>query len=301
MNPYETGCAWVEGTYCPISEARIPILDQGFTHSDLTHDVVAVWKGKFFRLEEHLDRFTTGWRRLRMNNPGVTRQDLREILFECVRRTGLRDAYVQMIMTRGINAPGVRDPRLSDNRLYVFAIPYVWILKPEDQEAGIHLVLARDTVRIAPESVDPTVKNFHWGDLVRGLLEAYDRGGFTTVLPNADGKITEGPGFNLFAYRNGVLLTPAHGVLEGITRRTVLELAEEEGIATELCMFGPEVLRDTQEIFITSTAGGVMAVTILDDEKVGNGKPGPVTSHLANRYWEAHDEDRWTTAVDYEA
>ena len=156
---------------------------------------------------------------------------------------------------------------------------------------------AGETIRIPSGAVDPRIKNFHWGDMVGGLFEAYQRGGQTVVLADADGNITEGPGFNIFAFCNDVLLTPASGVLEGITRRTVLELAAELEIAAKEDLFGVEVLRSAAEIFITSTAGGIMPVTTLDGRMVGRGRPGPVTSRLRRRYWEVHDEESWTTPV----
>ncbi len=297
---FADGCAWIDGEYVPVNEARIPILDTGFTRSDVTYDVVAVWNGKFFRLEDHLDRFERSWTRLRMR-PEITGEEMRAILTECVRRSGLRQAYVEMILTRGVPPGGSRDPHTFRNRFYAFAIPYVWIVKPNDQETGIHLVIAAQTVRISPGSVDPTVKNFLWGDLQRGAFEAYDRGGYTAVLLDADGNVTEGPGFNIFAYDGTTLLTPARGTLEGITRRTVLELAKEQGIVVREMMFGPETLRAAGEIFLTSTAGGVMPVTTLDGISVGTGMPGPITTLLRRRYWEAHDEERWTTAIVYPA
>ncbi len=299
-NPYADGCAWIEGTYVPMNEARIPILDTGFTRSDVTYDVVAVWNGKFFRLDAHMARFTSSWQRLRMA-PALSTSEMQDILHECVRRSGLRNAYVEMVLSRGVAPAGTRDPRLFDNRFYAYAIPYVWIVKPEDQEIGTHLVICQDTIRIPPQAIDPTIKNFHWGDLVRGLFEAYDRGGTTAVLMDADGYITEGPGFNLFAYYEGCLVTPDSGVLEGITRQTVLELAEEMAIPAKMDRFRADVLRAADEIFLTSTAGGVMPVTVLDDQRVGNGKPGSVTMRLRQRYWEAHDEARWTSPVEYTA
>jgi branched-chain amino acid aminotransferase len=125
------------------------------------------------------------------------------------------------------------NPGCQGNQFYALAIPYVWIVKPEDQEIGTHLIIAKNTFRISPTSFDPTVKNFHWGDLTRGLFEAYDRGGSTVVLLDAEGHVTEGPGFNIFVYYNNRLVTPAKGVLEGITRQTVLDLAEEQGIPGE--------------------------------------------------------------------
>ncbi len=156
-------------------------------------------------------------------------------------------------------------------------------------------------MRIPSDAVDPTIKNFQWGDLVRGIYEAYDRGGFTTVLPDAEGNITEGPGFNVFVYYESQLLTPGSGVLEGITRQTVLDLAEEQGIPARQSMFNASVLENAAEVFITSTAGGVMPVTTVNAKPVGDGKPGKVTTLIQKRYWQAHDEDRWATPVDYPA
>ena len=297
-NPYAEGCAFIEGKYFPIAEARIPILDSGFYRSDLTYDVVAVWKGKFFRLDDHLKRFKNGYTQLRMN-PKISLVQMREILFECVRRTGIRNAYVEMILSRGIDEDGSRDPRRFRNCFYAHAVPYMWIVKPEDQKVGIHLVIAEKTVRIPPDAVDPTVKNFHWGDLVRGIYEAYDRGGYTVVLPDAEGNITEGPGFNVFIYYRGSLLTPERGVLKGITRQTMIDLAVEQDIPVRLDMFGADVLMAAEEVFLTSTAGGVMPVTLVNGRTIGDGKPGKITTLIQKRYWEAHDEGPWVTPVDY--
>ena len=297
-NPFADGCAYIDGKYFRIAEARIPIMDTGFTRSDVTYDVVAVWNGKFFRLADHLQRFERGWKRVHMN-PELSLAQMREILFECVRRSGLRQAYVDMILSRGLDEDGSRDPRRFRNRFYAYAIPYVWIVKPEKQETGIHLIVAEKTIRIPANAVDPTVKNFHWGDLVQGIYEAFDKGAYTAVLPDAQGNITEGPGFNVFVYHHGTLRTPAAGVLEGITRRTVIELAEEQGIAVKLDSFGAAVLEEAEEIFLSSTAGGIMPVTTVNNKPVGDAKPGKITTLIRKRYWEAHDEERWTTAVDY--
>ncbi len=299
QNTFAEGCAFIEGKYVPIAEARIPIIDTGFLRSDITYDVVAVWNGKFFRLEDHLDRFEKGWKRLHMKPP-VNKKEIREILFECVRRSGIKNAFVEMIMSRGVDEERSRDPRRFRNRFYAYAIPYIWIVKPEDQEVGIHLIIAEKTIRIPPEAVDPTIKNFHWADLTRGIYEAYERGGYTIVLPDVEGNITEGPGFNVFVYYEGTLLTPEKGVLEGITRATVLDLADELNIPARLGMFDAKVLKEAQEVFITSTAGGVMPVTKVNEKPIGTGSLGEVTTLIRRRYWEAHDEDRWTTPVDYE-
>lgn len=154
--PHADGVAFIDGDYMPIGEARIPITDWGFLRSDLTYDVVAVWGGGFFRLEDHLDRFFRSIGKLHMQSPHE-RGDIADILTECVRRSGLREAYVEMIPTRGTPPPGSRDPRACENRFYALAIPYVWIATPEKQAQGLHMTFS-SMPRIAPGSVDPTVK-----------------------------------------------------------------------------------------------------------------------------------------------
>lgn len=297
-NPFAAGCAWIEGEYVPIGEARIPILDAGFVRSDLTYDVVGVWRGSFFRFPDHMARLEAGLSRIRLRSP-FSREQIREILFELVRRSGLREAYVETVVTRGVLVPGERDPRQWEPRFYAYAIPYVWIVQPEQQEVGTHAVVARETVRIAPEAVDPRVKNFHWGDLVRGLFEAYDRGAWLPILTDGRGLITEGPGFNVFALVDGRLMTPRAGVLEGITRKTVIELAEQAGLSLSVGDLPVESLYRANEVFLTSTAGGVMPVTTLDGRPIGDGRPGPVTTNLRSGYWNLHRDPRYNLPVDY--
>ncbi len=203
-----------------------------------------------------------------------------------------------MIATRG-QPRGSRDPRTYDNRFYAYAIPYVWIVQPDDQVVGSDLVIARQTTRIPETSVDPTVKNFHWGDLVRGMFEAYERGGTVVVLPDAEGNVTEGPGFNVFAVVGGELVSPDSGVLEGVTRRTVLDLAADRHLPARLGSLSVEQLRSAEEVFMTSTAGGVMPVATVDGSPIGDGRPGPVTMELRTAYWDAHSDPRWATPVSY--
>ncbi len=298
-NRYADGCAWIEGQYVPIAEARIPIIDAGFTRSDVTYDVAAVWKGRFFRLDDHLDRLLAGCRRIRITPP-ASKDEIRSIMIGAVRRSGLRDAYVEVVVTRGVPGPGERDPRLWASRLYAYAIPYVWIVQPEVQEqGGTDVVVARNTRRIPLGSVDPTVKNYHWGDLVRGLYEAYDRGSWLAILPDADGFVTEGAGFNVFAVIDGALYTPGRGVLLGITRRTVIEIARQLSLPMHVGDLPVGDLYRASELFLTSTAGGVMPVARLDGQPVGNGKVGAITEKIRTRYWDLHADPDLSFAVDY--
>lgn len=291
------GIAFVEGAYIPLAQASIPLVDRGFVRSDATYDVAHVWKGRFFRLDDHIARFEASMHSLRMSLP-YSAKEIADILVECVRRSGLRDAYVQMTCTRGVPPRGSRDPRLCQNRFYAFAQPFVWIANEEQRRDGLKMVIS-SVERIPPEAVDPRIKNFHWLDLTMGIFEAYDRDATVAVLVDRHGNATEGAGFNVFAVKDGVLATPESGVFEGMTRRTVIELANELGLPCEVRPVGADELRAADEIFITSTAGGIMPVTLLDGRIYGNGKPGALTSRIHDVYWQRKENGWLCTEIDY--
>jgi branched-chain amino acid aminotransferase len=295
--PWPAGAAWIDGRYCPIGEAKISVLDLGVTRSDGTYDVVHVWDGRFYRLDAHLDRFTASLARLRLD-PGQSRAQIEALLHGCVRHAGLRAAYVSMTCTRGRTAPGSRDLRTARHNFYCFAVPFVWISNPSQQATGATMWIS-PTTRIPPQSVDPRVKNYHWLDLEVALLDAYDHGADLVVLRDLSGAITEGPGFNVFAHVDGRWLTPAGGTLAGVTRRTVIELAAQAGQRVDQGQLTAGDLRRAAEVLVTSTAGGVMPVTVIDGAPVGTGTPGPLTRQLRDRYWASHHDPRYSTPVRY--
>ena len=295
MPDFSTGAAYVGGSIVPIADAKISLLDWGFLHSDATYDVAHVWDGKFFRLDDHLNRFFDGMATLRLSIPH-NRESLRALLSDCVKTTGLREAYVEMIATRGIPASGSRDPRTCVNQFFAFVIPFVWIAKPQ---YGLHLIIS-DKQRIPAESVDPAVKNYHWLDLVMGQFEAYDRGGETVALVDAKGNIKEGPGFNIFAVKGETITTPAAGVLSGITRKTAIELAAAHGYTVVEQELSPSDARCADEVFITSTAGGIMSIGKIDGRIINGETTGAVTQRLRDAYWSLHDNPQYTLAVDYD-
>ena len=297
MSDFSKGAAYVDGQLVPIAEAKISLLDWGFLHSDATYDVAGVLKGKFFRLDDHIERFFASMEKLHMSIPH-SRSDLRTILIDCVRASVLKDAYVEMICTRGLPQPGSRDPRTCTNQFFAFAIPFVWIATFEKQKEGLHLIISHRQ-RIPPESVDPTVKNYHWLDMVMGLFEAYDRGGETVIVVDAHGHLVEGPGFNVFAVSGSTLTTPGKGVLEGMTRRTTIEIAPECGYEVVQGNLPAEEALAADEVFITTTAGGLIPITKIDGQAIGAGVPGPATQKLHKRYWEVHEDPRYILVIDY--
>jgi branched-chain amino acid aminotransferase len=297
MADLSQGAAFINDQYVPVAEASIPVLDWGFLHSDATYDVAHVWQGRFFRIDDYLDRFQRSMASLRMSVP-YNREQIRAVMFELVRRSGLRDAYVEIVCTRGMPAPGSRDPRSCSNRFMAFAIPFVWIADDRLRAQGLNLLVSRYQ-RIAPESVDSRIKNYHWLDMVMGLFEAYDAGADSAVLVDAAGNLVEGPGFNVFVRSGERVITPARGVLEGVTRATVLELLAAENLQVSTELLPAATARAADEIFITSTAGGVMPVTRISGKTIGDGLPGVLTTRLNRAYWNLHDDPDYTHAINY--
>jgi branched-chain amino acid aminotransferase len=295
---WPSGAAYIDGRFTPVEEAKIPLTEWGYRRSDVTYDVVSVWDGAFFRLDDHLRRFRASMASFRLE-PRESDAELRAVLHELVRRTGLREAYVAMDCLRGSPAVGMRrHPAHAKPYMAAFAIPYVWLMPQKVIERGAHLIIAA-TPRIPPACVDPRAKNFHWADMTRALFEAYDAGADNPVLLGLDGNVTEGPGFNVFAVIGGEVATPDRGVLEGITRLAVIELCAKLGIRCELRPLSATELREADEIFITSTAGGVMGVTRLGGRIIGNDRSGPVTMRLHEAYWRLRREGWCAEPVDY--
>lgn len=294
---FPPGVAYMDGQYLPIGEARISVLDNGLLHSDATYDVAHVWKGAFFRLDDHLVRFFSGLEKLHMSIPYDAAQ-VTEILHNCVALSGLRNAYVEFICTRGTSPTFSRDPRDAVNRFIAFAIPFGSVANPEQMQRGLHASIT-EYVRISPLSVDPTVKNYHWLDLVKGLYAAYERGAETAILIDTNGNVAEGPGFNIFTVKGGAVSTPDYGVLMGITRQTVIEICDAISVSCIPRALSPDELRAADEVFITSTAGGVMPITRVDEMPIGSGLVGPLTTRITESYWQMHEHDRSRTVIEY--
>jgi branched-chain amino acid aminotransferase len=296
---WSKGAGYVDGVYSPISEAKIPVTDWGYRRSDVTYDVVGVYYGAFFRLEDHIQRFRASMDKLRLK-PKESDKDIAEILTALVRQTGLREAYVAMDCLRGKPGPELPyHPAFGRAYLSCFAIPWVWLFTEEQQARGVHAMIA-STPRIPSESIDPTVKNFHWGDLTKANFEAFDSGFETAVLLDRDGFLTEGPGFNVFAVMNGEVLSPPRGALEGITRRSVMELCAELGIAHTVRPISRQELEDSDEVFFSTTAGGVMPVSRLGTRILGNDRPGPIATKLRETFWAKRRKGWLATPIDYE-
>jgi branched-subunit amino acid aminotransferase/4-amino-4-deoxychorismate lyase len=297
-NPLAKGIAWVEGELVPFSEARIPLRDQGFLHGDLTYDVPSVWDGRFFRLEDHITRLEASCKKMRMKLP-LPKQELTQVLVDMVAKTGIRDAFVEIIVTRGFTS--VRENKSEDtaNHLYMFILPYVWVMEPNMQRTGGSSIIARTVRRTPPGSFDPTIKNLQWGDLTRGMFEARDRGATYPFLTDGDANLTEGSGFNIVLAKDGVLYTADRGVLQGVTRKSVIDVARANNIDIRVETIPADLAYHCDELFMCTTAGGIMPITSLDGKPVKDGKIGPITKTIWDGYWAMHYDSAYSFEINY--
>ena len=299
-NDLSLGAAWMNGTVIPISQAAIPVNDWGLVHSDITYDVVPVIDGAFFRFDEYLARFLSSMENLHLD-PGMSKRDIKAALHQMVSKSRLRDSYVAMVCSRGKpKIAGSRDPRDCDNHFFAWCVPYVHVIKPEVVEQGATAWIAQNAYRIPENSVNPRVKNYHWGDFTQGIFEAKDKNFETVILLDYDGNVTEGPGFNVFAVKDKVLITPDRGVLAGVSRKTVLEMAEHLGINTSVRSLSVEELLEADEVFLSSSGGGVIPIIRVNETIFGNGASGPISVQLNETYWAWTTLEKYRDPIEYE-
>lgn len=294
---YPEGVAYLDSQYVLMSQAKISVLDWGFLHSDATYDVMHTWEGRLFRSDLYLDRFFAGLDKLQMSIP-YNRGEVLDIVSNTVALSGLKNAYVELICTRGCSPTFSRDPRDAVNRFMVFAVPFSSIATPSQLIKGLHLGISHRT-RISPDSIDPSIKNYHWLDLVGGLFDAYKSGAETALLLDDRGNIAEGPGFNIFIIKDRQLATPDYSVLPGITRRTVMDICLDSELSCCARAITSEELMTADEVFITSTAGGVMPVTTVNHTLIRDGEVGMITKGIMDAYWGMHFDNDWSIAISY--
>lgn len=172
-------------------------------------------------------------------------------------------------------------------------------MDPKTQVTGGSAIIARTVRRVPPGSMDPTVKNLQWGDLTRAMFEAIDRDATHPFLTDGDANLTEGSGFNIVLIKDGVLYTPDRGVLHGVTRKSVFDVAHANGIEVRCEVVPVELAYQSDEIFMCTTAGGIMPITSLDGKPIKDGKIGPITQAIWDGYWAMHYDPAYTLAIKY--
>jgi branched-chain amino acid aminotransferase len=284
------GKVWIGGAVVDAAEARVPVFDRGFLYGDSVYEVTRTFGGRPFALDEHLDRLARSGAGLGMALP--PRDEIARAVEEAVAQSGEAECYVRVVVTRGSGPIGL-DPALADApRLVVLALP---LSLPDAalyrDGATVAIVGAR---RSAPGSVDPQVKSGNYLSSVMAVAEARRRGAYEALMCDSVGRLAEGASSNLFLVRPGAngarLATPplSVGLLEGITRRHVIDLARSAGLGVDELALWPADLQRAEEAFLTSSVRGVMPIVRVDGPDgsalIGDGRPGPVTRRIAAAY-----------------
>ncbi len=289
------GVVYVNGEFKPTDQATVSVFDHGLLYGDGVFDTMFATYGYIFKLREHLDRFGRSLRATRMTL-AIPEADLEGVIIETVAANHLRDAYIKVVATRGVSPEPLLDPRNTTPTLIVFARPYLSLAGAGKRETGLSTKLT-SIQRVGHAALDPRVKNLNYLNLVLAKFEAINSAADEALLIDEDGYVCEAPGYNLFAVRDGVVITPERGVLEGITRETVLQICGELGIPTAIKSLAPFDLFVADEIFLTSTAAGLVPVTKVDGAAIADGRPGSFFKRIDAAYDEMQRSGRHGTPI----
>lgn len=274
--------AYVNDEFVPQSRACISILDHAVLYGDGVFDTVFGWRGRIFRLDEHIERTFQSMAAIALE-PSFSRTGLKELVLEAARRNGFENAYIKWIVTRGVNGRPLMDPQGCVPNLIIIVQPYLERVSAERAARGISLKTVAWR-RPSGQVLAPQVKSLNYLNLVMAKMEAKAAGADEALLLTLDGHLCEATGCNVFLVKGDRLLTPDRDILFGVTRAAVMELAPGLGLAVQEGDFGLFDAYTADEIFVCSTAGGLLPVCRIDGRQVGNGKPGPACAKLSAAY-----------------
>jgi branched-chain amino acid aminotransferase len=272
---------WIDGKVVSEDAAKVPVLDHGFLYGDGVFEGMRAYGGRLFRLEDHLRRLAGGARALALEIPGGI-EAVRRIVLETALAHGQPDAYLRLIVSRGVGELGV-DPTTCPEPRIVCIAAGIRIYPAAKLAEGISLITS-SWRRPGADVLDPSVKSLNYLNNALAKLEARQRGADECLLLNARGSVAEASVANVFAVRDGELVTPpaTDGALPGITRATVLELARELGYAAAERTLGRAELFAADEVFLTGTGARIVPVSSLDGRRIG--APGAVTKRILDAF-----------------
>ncbi len=276
---------YLNGEYVPKEVAKISVFDHGFLYGDGVFEGIRAYGGKVFKLEEHLKRLFESAKAISLKIP-LSRRELKESILETLRRNKLYDAYIRVVVSRGEGDLGL-DPRKCPHPQIIIIADKISIYPEKLYKEGLEVVIV-STVRNIPSALNPRIKSLNYLNNILAKIEATARGASEAIMLNKDGYVAECTGDNIFIVKKGVILTPPTwvGILKGITRDVVIELAKKEGIPVAEEAFTSFAVYNSDECFLTGTAAEIIPVTKVDGKVIGDGKVGPITNILMNKFKE---------------
>jgi branched-chain amino acid aminotransferase len=273
---------YIDGKFYTKENAKISVYDHGLLYGDGVFEGIRAYNGRVFRLDEHVDRMFDGAKAI-MLKPPVTKEEMKEIILETLRKNDLKDAYIRPLITRGKGDLGL-DPNKCPKPT-IICIAETWGAMYGDlYEKGLNAITV-SIRRNAPQTLPPNIKSLNYLNNILAKIEANVKGGNEAIIFDINGNLSEGSGDNIFIIKNGQIRTPIVEVnLKGVTRGAVFDIAQKLKMPLSEADMSYYDLYTADEIFVTGTAAELCPVTKVDGREVGTGKPGPMTKKLMAAY-----------------
>lgn len=274
---------YVAGKMVPAEQATVSVFDHGLLYGDGIFEGIRVYGGRVFLLQEHIDRLYESALAIRLEIP-LTPGEMSTAVKDTVAINEISDGYVRLVVTRGAGSLGLDIRRTKDPQVIIIA-DTISMYPSELYQTGMKLVTA-STIRNHPGALSPRIKSLNYLNNIMAKIEGSDAGTVEALMLNHNGEVAECTADNVFIVKRGVLRTPQadSGILEGITRGTVMKLAVAAGITVQECILTRHDIFTADECFLTGTGAEVIAVISLDGRQIGTGKPGPVTNKLLDLF-----------------
>jgi branched-chain amino acid aminotransferase len=284
-------CIYLNGRYIDNKEdAQVPLYEHGFLYGDGIFEGIRAYHGRIFKMEKHMDRLWRSAKTMMLEIPH-SREELDKILMETVRRTGLDDAYIRLVVSRGSGDLGI-DPRKCE-KAAVYIIATKLALYPEAKyKNGLKTIIC-STRRTRPDCLNPQVKSLNYLNNIYGKMDAIRAGMDEGIMLNGQGQVTEGTADNIFIVSNGKLFTPpTHvGLLEGITRELIFDMSKKRSIECSERVLVSHDLYNADEVFLCGTGAELVPVVEVDGRTIGDGKPGSIFNRLLGDFRERAHTD----------
>jgi branched-chain amino acid aminotransferase len=274
---------YLNGKLVPKSQAMVSVYDHGLLYGDGVFEGIRVYSGKVFRLRQHIERLYASARAIYLDIP-LGPEEMAAAITSTVAANAKRDGYIRAVVTRGAGSLGL-DPRKTTDPQIIVIVDDIALYPPELYENGLEIVTA-STIRNHPNALSPRIKSLNYLNNIMAKVEAVRAGCLEALMLNHKGEVAECTGDNVFLVKHGVLRTPPldAGILEGVTRNAVLELARAADILVEEIALTRYDVYTADECFLTGTAAEVIPVVKCDGRTLGTGKPGPITRQLRERF-----------------
>jgi branched-chain amino acid aminotransferase len=270
---------YIDGEFLPKAEAKVSVFDHGLLYGDGVFEGIRSYNGRVFKLDEHLERLYDSAKSIMLQIP-IPIETMKEKVLETLRLNHLREAYIRLVVTRGVGDLGL-DPDKCPNPSIIIIADKITLYPPKFYEEGLDIVTV-SVRRNYAEAINPRIKSLNYLNNILAKIEGKQAGAEEVLMLNAEGYVVECSGDNIFWVKNEVLVTPPvyMGILEGVTRNSVIDLAREAGMQVEERVFTRHDLYIADEIFLTGTAAEVIPVVKVDQRVIGDGQPGKVTQKL---------------------